>query len=214
MSNIVVGVGQRDADYEVLAERRDRVRLTRVTDADRVRFTVEEVNADGTVMEPAIYAASDFFAAIDEFDRRALRLFDPPVAAAAAIMSEMVNAVGRHDIELLQELLDDDFRLVEHRSIGFPDMGRAELIAASGAVADEDHARYLTRAVHVMDETGAVVSGGFWRNHHGEWTEYFVSAAIILVEHGRVTLNELFSEDQLDAAIVRFAELTEPPDTS
>jgi hypothetical protein len=206
-----VGVGEVGAKYEVLAERQKTLRLTKV-DADGVRFSVERVDADGIVLDSASYAHDDFFDAIDEFDRRALDLFDPPVAASAAIMTAMINAVGGGDTELLDELLDDEFRVVDHRPIGLPALDRAEMIEATSAASAGD-ARYLTRSLEAVHEGGAVAIGGFWRSHFGEWAEYFVSAAIIIVEHSRVTLNELFPEEQLDAALARFAELTGPPDT-
>ena len=206
-------MGQGGAEYEVLAERQDTLRLTKVADAEGVWFGVDSVDADGLVVESTRYAHADFFDAIDEFDRRALGLFEPPVAASVAIMTEMINAVGGGDAALLDELLDDGFRFVDHRSIGLPELDRAELIEATSADG-VGGARYLTRSLHAVHEGGAVVIGGFWRSHFGEWSEYFVSAAISIVEHGQVTLNELFPDDQLDAALARFAELAAPPDTS
>ena len=206
-------VAQRETEYEVLAERQGGVRLIEFADVDRVRFSVEEIDAEGAVVDSVSYMNGDLFAAIDEFDRRALRLLHPAVAAAAAIMTKMINAVGGHQIESLEELLDDGFHLVDHRPIGLPNMDRAELIEAT-SIADGSQARYLKRTLHAVDEAGAVVTGGFWRDHFGEWTEYFVSVAIIMVEQGRVALNELFSEDDLEVALARFAELVACPDTS
>lgn len=195
----------------MLAERLGRLRLVKTTVADRVGFIVEDGPDDGVIADSASYAENDFFAAIDDFDRRALGLFEPEVAAAASVMIEMINAVGGHDAKSLEILLAEDFRLVDHRPIGLPDMDRASLIAASSLFDDEAEARYLSRTVHAVNESGAVVTGGFWRNHLGEWTEYFASTVISLVESDLVTLNELFPEDQLELALARFAEVSRSP---
>jgi class 3 adenylate cyclase/ketosteroid isomerase-like protein/tetratricopeptide (TPR) repeat protein len=118
------------------------------------------------------------------------------------------------DLDELPELYADDWRLVDHRTVGW------------GVLAGGDQAQDLTRSILAISsdvrldftellacDERVIAFTAYWRGSGTEGIgEIEVPMDIVsVVESGRMVLQEMYEPDQRDAMLARYAELADAP---
>lgn len=196
-------------DGEVLAAWR-HVRMARhPTAAGAHGFVVEEVDGVGNVVATTHYASQDFPFAADHYVGEIIRSLDAGTSKTATIFSRVALAFATSDVAVLEELLHEDYLHVDHRPLGQPNRDKSQMIAdqlahpGMGAV-------WLPSTVEAWNSAGGVGSGAWWTLEFDEWRAFEFGSHLIVIEDDQVRSVEIFSDDDREAAIDRFAELTDP----
>ncbi len=210
----LLAAGGGHVSSEVLATRGARLVLVHV-DWTREGALVEllllgRYNADGLADASIWFDVDDLDAALVELDR----LFvDGEGAQHARILEQrlrFMDAMNRGDWTVTRSFLSDGWTLTDHRATGFPAMTLAELeqnrdtIRLSGIDRQQQVEHVLAVSDHALLTVDVEV--GRVDSHGGEFAAPFVS---VIPHDGELALGlEIFGEDQLDEARVRFDELS------
>ncbi len=195
-----------------IAIRGERLVLARVRASGRDPESIEndalnvvEIDADERIATVVVFDLEDFDAAIAELDARYLA----GEAAAHAHTWSLVAAgyAGFNRRELLATTAD--WVNIDHRRGAA--FAPGDMIAYIQAAWDDSpDTKIYIAAVHRLSEIGAVVShvahGISQEGFDAEWRDVHVLA----VEGDMFSRSELFDEGDLDAAIARFDQLSQP----
>ncbi|WP_374024430.1 BTAD domain-containing putative transcriptional regulator [Mycobacterium sp. HNNTM2301] len=205
-----VDVGFTMKMLDVLATRGERLALLRVRvsgrDADTIQndaFNVVEIDADERIAGNAVFDLEDFDAAVAELDARYLVGEAAVHAGTWSVIAEAYAALNRHELPAATQ----DWVNVDHRRLAMIEAG--DLTASIRAAWDlsPDSGIYI-EAVDRLRKLGAVVT---WAGH-GTSREGFEAesrgVSILTVDGELVSRCELFDEEDLDAALARFEELS------
>ncbi|HXJ34119.1 MAG TPA: nuclear transport factor 2 family protein [Candidatus Eisenbacteria bacterium] len=175
-------------------------------------LALAEVDESGRTTAGVIFDADDWRAATREaYGRWFAR--DAVAAAAVGPAFELVEAFNDRDRTRMRAALADDFVLDDHRParLGVIEGADAwvEACAATWDLAPNSqiavactlaHARYGSAILVRL--SGTLRDGGVFESP---------SVAVFIVADGRITRQELFEPEQVDAALARFAELRPDP---
>lgn len=201
-------------DRRIMSVLTDRLAMLYVgADDGPGHWTVEEVDDTGRLR--SVHQFERVADAADTIDARWIEL-DP--AGTPSGLAETARAFRWGDIDALAASFADDFAYVEHRPLGFPSGDRDHYLAMCRANADLLRASPLVHCcVHATNSCGVVIrSMAVGGADGGEDWESLISIVVATVRDGLVTRFEGFAEDDLDAAMARFHELTgtTPPTVS
>ncbi|UVO14684.1 AAA family ATPase [Mycobacterium sp. SVM_VP21] len=211
---VVAGLGITDVMVSDVATRGDSLILTwsvfSFRDQDPEAFVAEqldvgEVTSDGRLAASVSFDPDDFDAAIAELDARYL-------AGEAAAHAQTWSAVGAVLVALSRgEMppITPDFADVDHRTLATIEPG--DLVAYLGVgLADMVQNILYAEAVHRLTDRGAVIThvakGTSREGVDVEWR----MVDTLTVDGGLINRCEMFDEEDLDAALARFDELSRP----
>ncbi len=197
---------------EAIATRGERLALFRMPptaeNADEHLAVIEHDTA-GRRVALVTFDVADLDAAHAELDRRFAAGEGAPHVAFLAHHGEFRRAAAARDRDALLRLLPEDFTLLSHRRLANTGrrMTREEYVA-SLTVMDDLGVRAAIRVDHILRICAtAVVGVSTYRGTAGGGD--FENATVFVGRHdGRVLRGwELFDLEQLDSALVRYAEL-------
>jgi len=205
-------LGVTDVRTTVIAIRGDQLSITRETytyqDAYELdMFRLIEINDRGQMALSALFDPDDLADAMTLLDDRYEATLSPGVRESFRLGRISINAYNSGDMSVFAGLLADGFEVVMGHHLGVTH-DREMSIRLLGV---QDSSKFLyTRELFVLDEHGSVARmHEVSRNDTGGELD----AAAVAVTHtaaGQIRRIEFFPEDQLDAALARYAELTAP----
>lgn len=205
-------VGAANSTAIVIATRGSRLILVRQHMSGRGpdQFDIEmlavvEINTDSRLAAVVAFDPGDFDAALGELDARYLAGQAAPYAHTWPVVAGTFASISRRELPSLSP----DCASVDHRSAAAFAPGELPAYIRAGWEIDQEIRPYI-EAVHRLDGLGAVVSyaahGTSREGFEAEWREI----ALITVEGDMVSRCELFDWADLDAAIARFDQLSQP----
>ena len=194
------------ADRELLAQSDRGVRLVRVDDLDGTkRFVVEDFDDEGVVGSKA-YAHDDFSAAARSYALKVISTADASARPALEIGHRVLLAAESFDGDALAELVADDFVSVDHRPLSYPTLDKAAYIHAN--VVQTEPQVWVNQSLHAASAAGSVSTASFWTLSFGSWVPFEGGVYLAIVRNNLLARAEVFPDDQVDAALARFDELT------
>ncbi|WP_406817850.1 BTAD domain-containing putative transcriptional regulator [Mycobacterium sp. M23085] len=202
------GVGIRSIASDVIATRGERLFLgrTRFFGPDAFQSDVLglfEVDAAGRALARVVFDLDDIDAAFNELDARY-------VAGEAADYADTWSVVaGVHAMFNRHELPPVDWVTIDHRR-GTP-FAANEMTPAIHTLFDltpDFHVRIET--VHRLSSFGALITNKAHGSSHDGVDVEWRMVMLHIVDGDRLTRCEVFDEDDSDAAIARFEELSHP----
>ncbi|BBY25857.1 hypothetical protein MSTO_60620 [Mycobacterium stomatepiae] len=210
----IAHVGITNVTSTPIATRGDRLVLTRgclsLHDQGPKSFfteslTVVEVNADDQFVALVSFDLDDIDAAFTELDARYLAGEAAAHAGTWSVVAEGYAALNRRELPpVTTDLVSADHRRVAPFAPG-------DLVAYIHALLDQvPGVNFRVEAVHRLSDLGAVVThalhGTSQEGFDAEWRGIHVAT----VEGDLVNRSETFDEADLDAAIARFEQLSQP----
>ena len=197
-------------EFEVLAEREARLALTRVEvgndDGLELSFImVIETNSDGTATRGASFDLEQLEDAFDVLDQWYGESIDAGRRSVIDLLRRSRAAEDSGDIKTLGETYSSDLTVVDNRVVGLGSLdfeGWVECLSATSPVMGER--RTCLPRFHRLTDQGIVAEFRGTNPTGFEWR--FITISI--VDEGQISHAELFELDDLDAALVRFDELT------
>jgi hypothetical protein len=167
---------------------------------------IVEINADERMVAFVSFELDDFHDAIAELDARYLAGEAAAYALTWSRVADAFAAINRHE---LPELTPDWVNVDHRRGAAF---AAGEMTAYIHDLFDDVPDIYVyAKVVHRLDNLGAVITqAGHGTSREGfqaEWREI----GIFTVDGDLLSHYELFDETDIDAALVRFEELSRPP---
>jgi class 3 adenylate cyclase/tetratricopeptide (TPR) repeat protein len=205
-------------ERQVLATRGDRLALIRmlwsgsdqsVGPSELEWLSVHEVDATGNRVATVAFDVADLDAAYAELDARYVAGEGAPWATLLASGQELLRVAGAPDPAALARLLPADFTVLTHRRIASVGnrMTRDEYLASISAI-ERMGVRGRIRVDHFRISEHAAIADSTWTGIR-DGGAFELANVIVLRHDGRRVLHlELFDDDQLDAALARFAELS------
>lgn len=196
----------------VLATRGGLLALTRVRVSGRDPEAIEndalsiiEIDADERIAAVVVFDLDDFDAAIAELDARYLADEGAAHTRTWSVITNAYAALNRHEIAATTT----DFAGIDHRRGAKFAPGDLIAYVRSGWELDRHISTYIER-IHRLTDVGAVIThvvrGGPQEGLDAEWRE----AILITVDGDVINRSEMFDERDVDAAIARFEELSQP----
>jgi hypothetical protein len=196
----------------VIATRGDRLALTRIRSSNRdpgqgdfgvEMLNVVEIDTDERIVAHVEFDPNDVDAAFAELDARYLAGEAAPYADTWSLVAAECAAFNRH------ELPAAEWVTVDHRQLAVIDATEGQ--AAMRAIWDvTPNLRMQIDAVHRLSGFGVVAnyvaSGNSPDGLDVEWPMIL----LLNVEGDRINRCEIFDEADLDAALARFEELSQP----
>ena len=166
---------------------------------------VIEIDADERISAIVVFDVEDIEAAFQELDARYLAGEAAAHARTWSVICGSYAAINRHEMPLTTP----DCANIDHRRETA--MGVGDLIAyiSAGPDRDQDNKAYV-EAVHRLTERGAVVTYAAHETSQEGFDAEWRGIAIFTVEGDMVSRTEVFDEADLDAAIARFDQLSQP----
>ncbi|CAM2767742.1 SnoaL-like domain-containing protein [Mycobacterium intermedium] len=207
----LAGVGFANLTPTVIATRGERLALIRLqlsgNDPNAFRlegFHLLELDADQRIAAGVLFELDDFEAAIAELDARYLAGEAAPHARTWSVVAESYAALSRHELPGTP-----DFASIDHRRGRSYEPG--DMPAYVRATWDlAPHSKIYVEAVHRLSDLGAAVTqasyGTSLEGFDAEWREI----AVVMVDGDLVNRSELFDEEDIDAALARFDQLSPP----
>jgi class 3 adenylate cyclase/tetratricopeptide (TPR) repeat protein len=169
---------------------------------------IGQLDGDGRICHYSVYDPEGLQAAIEELDRRWLET-DPDVPADVIRTARSFEAACRTgDLDAMQALQADDFVFTDHRPAALPKLDAQGFRDAMTALVDQiDDLALFDRQYHRVSRTRCLgTTHRLGRTNDGgevSWLEH----ALFTVVDGHIREFELFTEDDLDAALSRFDTL-------
>ncbi|HUS43991.1 MAG TPA: AAA family ATPase [Ilumatobacteraceae bacterium] len=197
---------------KVVAVGGERVAMLAVTgDDDSVRWSIEVIDDGGRLREVRIFAIDEIAEAIAHYDERWCTAEGDALPRWIPLIQRFNRFLNSLDADGLREVLAHDYVVTDHRQMGFGTLDKAQLIEASeltAPTADDGSEGMLIRHVHAASERALVVGQVIIAvSPSGEMWERTVNVATLGVRDGMVTHDDLYEEDDLDAAMGRFHDL-------
>nr|WP_264032820.1 BTAD domain-containing putative transcriptional regulator [Mycolicibacterium alvei] len=189
-----------------------RVRVS-VPGDDQDRFNIDayqmvEIGTDERILAIVVFDLDDINAAFAELESRYLAGKAADSAHTWSVITRTIAAANRHE---LPSTTPDWVNVDHHRATSFEPGGLNAYIRSSWD--DMPDGRIYIEAVHRMSGRGAVIThaaeGATLEGFEAEWR----GIDIMMVEDDLISRSELFEESDLDAALTRFDELSQPPPT-
>ncbi|WP_124714401.1 BTAD domain-containing putative transcriptional regulator [Mycolicibacterium nivoides] len=193
-----------------IAVRGDRLCLSLLRFENAEAFCVEaleitEVNSEGLMVAKVEFEPDDFDAACAELDARYLAGEAAGHAHTWSVIAESYDAFNRREIApTTPEWVNIDHR----RGAAFQPGDMVSYIQS--AWEDSPDTKIHIAAVHRLSHFGAVVTHFAHGTSRGGFAAEWRDINVLTVEGDMVCRSELFDEDDLDAALAKFDELTRP----
>ncbi|HXJ34498.1 MAG TPA: nuclear transport factor 2 family protein [Candidatus Eisenbacteria bacterium] len=172
-----------------------------------------EVDERGRIVFGAALDADDWRTAQRETLARVIA--DAPVAAASVrSVVELIEAFNDHDAARLRATFSDDVVYENHRRTGVGRIEGASDFVGNAAILWGLAPDIQFDAVHILayDRHGVVGAGRmFGTLADGGGVFEICTITLFTVERGRITRDEVFEPEDVDAALARFAELRPNP---
>ena len=209
-----VDAGFANATVTVIATRGERLALTRFHVSEREQrpqaFQVEvlhvfEIDSEGQTATVVVFDLDDIDAAFAELDARYLAGEAAAYAHTWSVITEAHAAFNRHEIFTMAP----DLTSIDHRRVvAFAPGEFAPYVQATLDVAP--YAKHHIDVVHRLSNLGVLVTQGTYgtsqEGFDAEWREI----ALLTVDGDLINRCEIFEEEDLDAALARFDELSRP----
>ncbi len=215
----VMGVphGAWKIDTEVVATRGARLALTtnrsRLEDStggltEYENFRIDETDEAGSITATVLHGPDDLEAAMDELDERYLAHVDADCVPLLQTLTASRQAYNRHDLEALRATFSDDYRLIDHRTVGWGECDRdAHLDRVRGllALAPDLGIRYV-EVVRLSHRVALVrtIAGG--TDEKGGPFEFHFDMLAVYGD-GRVRRLEFFDAEDRAHSLARFEEV-------
>lgn len=193
-----------------IAVRGDRLCLSLLRFENAEAFCVEaleitEVNSEGLMVAKVEFEPDDFDAACAELDARYLAGEAAGHAHTWSVIAESYDAFNRREIApTTPEWVNIDHR----RGAAFQPGDMVSYIQS--AWEDSPDTKIHIAAVHRLSHFGAVVTHFAHGTSRGGFAAEWRDINVLTAEGDMVCRSELFDEDDLDAALAKFDELTRP----
>ena len=207
-----VGVGFTMTMLDVLATRGDRLALTGIRVSGRDPEAIQndalqimEIDAEERIAGVVVFDLEDFDAAIAELDARYLA---GEAAAHTRTWSVIAGVFVAHNRREVAATTPDVVSIDHRRVAGFAPGEGFEYIRA-GWELDQSLNIYI-EAAHRVNDLGAVFTwAGHGTSHEGFEAEWR-GVTLMTVDGQMVSRMEVFDEGDLDAALARFDQLSQP----
>ncbi|OMC56764.1 hypothetical protein A5747_05800 [Mycobacterium sp. IS-836] len=168
-----------------------------------VALDVLELDADERFAARILFNLDDFDAAVAELDARYIAGEAAPYAQTWSVIAASYAAINRHE----QPPTTPDWVNVDHRREVA--MGPDDLVAyiSAGLDSDQDITTYV-ETVHCLNRGGAVLTYAAQETSREGFNAEWRGVVVLLVSGDKVSRSELFDETDLDAAVVRFEQLS------
>ena len=207
-------IGTKAFTFVVIATRGKRLALSRIRAFGRDQgpeafhtdaLGVVEINADNRITARVAFDLDDIDAAFEELDARYLAGEAAPHRDSWSVVTQARAALARHE---LPATTPDWVNLDHRRGIAFTSGDMTAYIRASWDL-EQQFSTYI-ETVHRLNDLGAVFTqvakGTSQEGFDAEWRVL----EIITAEGDLINRAEFFDEADLDAAIARFDELSQP----
>ena len=168
-------------------------------------LVVIEIDADERIVAFVVFELDDFDAAIAELDARYIAGEAAPHAHTWSVVAGTFASVSRHEFPALTP----DCVTIDHRRVTAFAPGEMTAYIRAGWEIDQTIRTYA-EVVHRLSDLGAVCSyaaqGVSREGFDGEWR----GVNLATVDGDMVNRSELFDETDVDGAIARFGQLTQP----
>ncbi len=204
------------ARCRVMAIRGDRFALLEHRDDELDEpihcFVVAEVDADERLVTVAAFDRDSLAEAVRHLGYRWLESAEFRHREVAELSIELTHANSTSNGEWARRFLSEDCAFVDHRRLGWPTGDKASMIEIIQASAHTRGAS-VNPEVLAINDGGRLISLVTWTTSESGELVFAATPAISVmqVRDGQISAIELFAEDELAAARVRFDELTEPP---
>ncbi|GAA4290118.1 BTAD domain-containing putative transcriptional regulator [Mycobacterium paraffinicum] len=201
-------------DTTVVATRGKRIALMRLRFADRDQgpdafltdvFGVLEINADERIVAVVFFDLDDAGVAFEELDSRYLKGEAATHSRAWSVIVDGYAALNRHELPPTTPT----FANVDHRRGTAHAPGELIDYVRAGWELDQ-RIRTYPEAVHRLTDMGAVYThvaqGTSREGFEAEWR----GISLVTVDGDLVSRSEVFDEADIDAAVARFEELSQP----
>ncbi|MGI9646197.1 MAG: AAA family ATPase, partial [Ilumatobacteraceae bacterium] len=204
------------ADRRELEAWHPRFSLLELRDDQRTfrRFAVEERDPVGSPLSVDLYphTTEGLASAADQYGRLLGDMSEHP--AVWHLLTEFGLAQGRFDVSLSHKL-SPDYRLVDHRPMGLPEMDRDAFVGAAQLIEGIPTTVPVGREPLVFTERGIVqFAVSVTVGHDGELDEQMPSLLVITTDGRQIERVEMFEEADAGRAVARFHELTAAPATA
>ncbi|WP_246398912.1 BTAD domain-containing putative transcriptional regulator [Mycobacterium vicinigordonae] len=210
----IAGVGTTTMTSHVVAVRGERLALvrtkysgrdTRPPGFDTEVLRIAEIDTEGRMLAYVALDADDLDAAFEELDRRYLAGEGAAHAHTWSVLVQSFAAFNRHE---LPSVTPDWVNVDHRRARAFAPGDLVPYIRATWELAPE--ATIYVVAVHRLSGLGAVVTQATCGTSRAGFDVEWLEVTLFTVEGGRISRCEVFEEADLNAAIARFDELTQP----
>ncbi|OBK93883.1 BTAD domain-containing putative transcriptional regulator, partial [Mycobacterium sp. 1165178.9] len=199
-------VGIRGIASTVIATRGERLVLRRARYSGEAFhtdiLTVFEIGGDDRVVARVVFDLDDFAAAIAELDARYLAGEAAPYVQTWAALTGAFAAMNRHELpQLTPDLVNIDHR---HGAAFAP----GDMTAFVHDLFDDTpNIKCHIQAVHRLSGRGAVITQALHGNSQQGLDAEWQNIGVFTFEGEKISRVEIFDEEDLDAALLRFEEL-------
>lgn len=192
-----------------IAVRGDRLCLSRERFEEPAAFCVEtleitEVDSQGVMTEKVVFDLDDFDAAFSELDARYLAGEAAPYAQTWSVVLKNYAAANRQELNLTSDCVTIDHR----RGRAFAPGEAPEYMRATWDLAPD--ANGYIETVHRLNNIGALITHVVHGTSQGGFTAEWREVILLTFEGELVNRGELFDETDLDVALAKFDELSQP----
>ena len=207
-----VGVGFTMTMLDVLATRGERLALTGIRvsgpDPEAIQndaLQIMEIDAEERVAGVVVFDLEDFDAAIAELDARYLAGEAAAHSQTWSAIAEVYAALNRGEMPATATDLVD----IDHRSLAA--IGSGDLMAYLQAASDDaQRGGMYVETVHRLTDLGAVTTHVTKATSREGFDAEWRITSFFIVGGDRVNRYEIFDEDDLEAALAGFEELSRP----
>jgi DNA-binding SARP family transcriptional activator len=203
--NIIATAFATRGERLVLGRSRFYVRDGRSEEVPTEVVDIVEIDADNQISAHVVFDPEDIDAAFEELDARYLAGEAAAHAHTWSVITRAYAALNRHEIPATTP----DWENIDYRRVrAFAPGDQIAYLRATWDVAPDF--RMYIEAVHRLSDVGAVVTNTMHGTSHGGFEAEWREIAAMTVEGDLFNRSELFDEADLDAALARFDELTQP----
>ncbi|MDT7758827.1 MAG: hypothetical protein QOH27_4725, partial [Mycobacterium sp.] len=210
-----VGIGARDSTSDVIAIRGERLVLSRFKTWGRDKgpdafhsdvLDIVELNADEKMLARLTFDFDDFEAAIAELDARYLAGEAARNSHTWSVITDAFTAISRHELPATTA----DYVIVDHQlqHTTSEASGLAQYLHASWDLTP--NLRMYVEAVHQLSDVGAVITLAIHGTSRDGFDANWRIVELLTGEGEEGKRCEVFNEADLDAALARFDELSDP----
>lgn len=208
----IADLGFTQVTSAVIATRGDRLALVRHRFMGRDQrpeafhteaLVIVEIDADERIMATVVFEPDDVGAAFEELDARYLAGDAAPYAHTWAVLVRDHAAFNR------RELPAKEPEFVDHRPLITLEAGDPTAIVRHMWDFTPDLRIYI-EAVHRLSDVGAVVTQGLRGTSQDGFAAEWREINLLAVEGDLIGRSEIFDEEDIDAALARFDELSRP----
>ncbi|WP_310773803.1 BTAD domain-containing putative transcriptional regulator [Mycobacterium sp. Z3061] len=214
LSNADLGVTE--VTSTIVATRGERLALRRGRYSDVARpssfytevLSIYEIDRDGRISAVVNFDLDNFTAAVTELDARYLAGEAAAYASTWSAIIAGVAALNRHELPSTTA----DFVNIDHRRVAAYPTGEVIDYVRAGWDLEQNIRTYI-EVVHRLSDVGAVYTHVAQGNSRDGLAAEWRGVSLVMVDHHLVSRSEVFDEEDLDAALAKFDQLSRPAAT-